>query len=188
MKKSKVGVEKKQKTNRKMSGSLEILRRSLAANGLPTSGNKAELLNRLLTGQGDRRKKKGSASSADGLPGVKSDSNVDATFVKFSSAERASLVESGIVDDDAINAEINRRWQVVQSHASKETKAKEEKPKEEKPKEEKKTSKAAPPGGSDSTVTLPTMLTPEDAASANLTFVAPVEGGFMYLRLSLIHI
>ena len=38
--------------------SIDVLKRALAANGLPTSGNKDQMLNRLMSGEPDKRKSK----------------------------------------------------------------------------------------------------------------------------------
>ena len=148
-----------------MSGSLDILRKSLAANGLPTSGNKADMLERLLSGTKDKRKKSDDepepkVAKVDTVQNMDVASNASADYLKYAAQERANLLASGITDDDTINAEINRRWGVMKAVSS-----------------------PVAPSPQKKTVTLPIMLDAEGLAEANLTFVTQTEDGkFMYVR------
>ena len=93
--------------------SLEVLKRSLEANGLPTGGTKVEMLNRLLHNKGDGRKG-GKAKAEKKMPAITSTTK-DPAFEAFQESERTSLVTSGITDEAALKEEIDRRWSVLQS-------------------------------------------------------------------------
>lgn len=80
--------------------SLEVLRKSCHANGLPTSGNKDVLLDRLLKGQGDKRKQRKMSPK-------KESSDIPEDYV---AQETATLRNAGFDDDDWIQKEIARRW------------------------------------------------------------------------------
>lgn len=144
-----------------MSASLDILRKSLAANGLPTSGTKAEMLQRLLSGTKDKRKKaKGTTSVPDTVPNanIVGGENTSADYLRYAAHERTQLIATGITDDAVINAEINRRWSVVQAAT---------------------TSPSAPK----TTITLPIMLDADALAQADLTFITQIDTNkYMYAR------
>ena len=93
-----------------MAASIEILRKSLVANGLPTSGTKAEMLTRLLNGTGDKRKLKGVSAKAPDDQADVTDDGDDEKFQAYKAIEKANLISAGITDQDAINEEITRRW------------------------------------------------------------------------------
>lgn len=81
--------------------SLEVLRKSCQANGLPTSGNKDVLLDRLLKGQGDKRKQRKMSPK-------KETSDIPEDYV---SKETELLRNAGFEDDDWIKKEVARRWE-----------------------------------------------------------------------------
>lgn len=91
---------------------MDVLKKSLAKNGLPVTGTKAEMLGRLLSGTTDKRKspKKAAADAPN-------DSDVETSeeYVQFALAERQNLEASGITSDEDIEEEITRRWKVLQS-------------------------------------------------------------------------
>ena len=91
--------------------SIEVLKRSLEANGLPTGGTKVEMLNRLLHNKGDGRKGGGGKKKMPAMTSVTKDSAYEA----FAESERGSLIASGITSEDALTEEIDRRWSVLQS-------------------------------------------------------------------------
>ena len=69
--------------------SIDVLKNALRANGLPTSGNKDQMLQRLLSGEGDKRKNK---SKIDSLAAEKAaDDDGDAAFATYAAKERAAL-------------------------------------------------------------------------------------------------
>ncbi len=93
--------------------SLDVLRRSCKANGLPTSGNKDDLLNRLMTGQGDQRRKSAVAARKPALKGTKESvvvDNEDVPPMQFTITTSALLKNAGFDDDEWIAAEVKRRW------------------------------------------------------------------------------
>lgn len=147
-----------------MAASLDVLRKSLAANGLPTTGNKADMLARLLQGTPDKRKSPGKkavahVAAAASLAAAAPTSD-DAEFVEFAAAERSNLTASGITSEDAMNEEIMRRWTVLQSV------------------------KPTPTKKADAeTVTLPVVLDTTQMTQAKLAYVSVVEGGHMYVRV-----
>lgn len=146
-----------------MAASLDVLRKSLAANGLPTTGSKAEMLARLLQGTPDKRK---SPAKKPALAPVVSASTVSPTsdsdkYTAFAAAERLNLAASDITDEEVMEEEIARRWTVLQSL---------------------KPAAAATPSAAE-TVTLPVFLDATQMSAAKLTYVSPVEGGqYMYVR------
>lgn len=98
---------------------LEVLRRSCAANNLPTSGTKEDLWTRLRTRQGDKRRLKGKKPDivtvmeppAKEPKDVTSPSKASASFV---AKEYGVLKAAGFTDEDWINEEIQRRWDLNQ--------------------------------------------------------------------------
>ena len=94
--------------------SIEVLKRSLEANGLPTHGTKVEMLNRLLHNKGDGRKSTAkSTKAAEKMPAMTFPK--DEAFKAFAASERSNLIASGITKEDALKEEIDRRWSVLQS-------------------------------------------------------------------------
>ena len=94
--------------------SIEVLKKSLEANGLSTSGTKVEMLQRLLHNKGDGRKGGGKAKAEKKMPAITSTTK-DPAFEAFKESERTSLIASGITDEAALKEEIDRRWSVLQS-------------------------------------------------------------------------
>ena len=140
--------------------SIDVLKKSLAANGLPTSGNKDQMLQRLIKGQGDKRKK--ATREVDATDEVAKD------FTKYEAKERAVLVAQGLTDEAMIRAEILRRFQTLQSV---------KKPTVSKMPKTDKTSDTF-----DNVVVLPAKMSDENAKLANLFFVSPtVDGRYMYM-------
>ena len=91
---------------------MDVLKKSLAKNGLPVTGTKAEMLGRLLSGTTDKRKSpKKAALDAP----TDSDLETSEEYVQFASAERQNLEASGITSEEDIEEEISRRWKVLQS-------------------------------------------------------------------------
>lgn len=147
-----------------MSASLDVLRKSLAANGLPTTGNKAEMLARLLNGTGDKRKTPAPKKSAvsDTATPTSGKGTSDPAFLAFEEAERANM--SGIFSEEAMTDEIARRWEVLQNL----------KPKAPSP----------PTATSANTKLLPVLLDASQMAQAKLTYIGPVDGGMhMYVSM-----
>ena len=132
---------------------IDVLKKSLVACGLPTSGNKEQMLARLLEGQPDKRKSKGKKPSTG-------DADGDA-FKSFAQQERMDLVAKGMTDESDISEEIDRRWAVLQAS---------------------KTPPKASSEDDAPTVTLPQKLPDAAATVANLHFVSQVPGGYMYLK------
>ena len=93
--------------------SIEVLKKSLEANGRSTSGTQVEMLQRLLHNTGDGRKG-GKAKAEKKMPVITSTTK-DPAFEAFAESERATLITSGITDEDALKEEIDRRWSVLQS-------------------------------------------------------------------------
>ena len=94
--------------------SIEVLKKSLEANGLSTSGTKVEMLQRLLHNKGDGRKGGGKAKTEKKMPAITSITKNPA-FEAFAESERTTLIASGITDEAALKEEIDRRWSVLQS-------------------------------------------------------------------------
>jgi hypothetical protein len=164
----KISKKSAHQANKKMA-SLDVLRKSLAANGLPVSGNKTEMLNRLLYGQGDKRKsgaKKAAAAAA--MPSVATpDVSDDEQFVAFAATERTNITASGAIEsEEAIDTEIMRRWIVIQNL-----------------KPPAPVADVTPKASTSSTKILPLILDASQLAQANLTYVGPIEGNqHMYVQ------
>lgn len=150
--------------------SIDVLKNALRANGLPTSGNKDQMLQRLLSGQPDKRKSK-PAKAESAVVDAMADEDGDA-YQTFAAKERSSLMAQGFSDEQLIAAEIKRRYAAIQLMKPK------PKPAADKPKTPTKAT-------SDDTepVMLPSKLSDEHAAMANLVFVSEAaDGRFMYLK------
>lgn len=146
-----------------MAASLDVLRKSLAANGLPTTGSKADLLARLLQGTPDKRRSpaKKPALAASVTAATVSPTSDGDKYEAFAAAERLNLAASGITGEEAIEEEVQRRWTVLQSL---------------------KPAAPAQPAAAE-TLNLPVVLDDTQMAAAKLTYVGPVEGGqHMYVR------
>ena len=95
--------------------SIEVLKKSLEANGLSTSGTKVEMLQRLLHNKGDGRKGGGKVKAEKKMPAITSITKNHPAFEAFAESERTTLIASGITDEAALKEEIDRRWSVLQS-------------------------------------------------------------------------
>lgn len=93
---------------------MEVLKKSLAKNGLPVTGTKPEMLARLLSGTTDKRKSAGKKTAAVDEPDDTSDV-ADSEYTQFANAERQNLEASGITNEEDIEEEVARRWKVLKS-------------------------------------------------------------------------
>lgn len=105
--------------------SIDVLKKALAANGLPTSGNKEQMLQRLLSGEKDKRKKASPAANAKAavVDTTKSDAEEDDVpeddeAAVFAATTGASLRAEGHTDEDMIAAEVSRRWGKIKAKRS----------------------------------------------------------------------
>ena len=90
--------------------SLEVLKRSLATNGLPTSGSKDEMLKRFILNKGDQ--------CTTARPVQTEDVLATSAFDVYAKHERETLLASGFTSDKSINDEIRRRWSFVSGATS----------------------------------------------------------------------
>ena len=101
--------------------SVDMLKKSLAANGLPQYGTKDQMLARLLGG--GEKKKPGPKSKGDGtMPKKRKATSKPAMFdqaeINFYAAERPRLVAQGITDSRKQSNELARRWALMKKQAS----------------------------------------------------------------------
>ena len=80
--------------------SIEVLKHSLEANGLPTGGTKVELLQRLIQNKGDGRKSDSKVKVGTKMPAMTSTQESSSVFEAFTESERATLIASGITEED----------------------------------------------------------------------------------------
>ena len=149
--------------------SIDVLKNALRANGLPTSGNKDQMLQRLLSGQPDKRKGKPVKAEPAVIDATADDD--DDAYETFAAKERSSLMAQGFSDEQLIAAEIKRRYTTIQLMKTKP-----------KPVDKPKTP-TKPTSGDSEPVMLPSKLSDEHAVMANLVFVTEAaDGRFMYLK------
>lgn len=151
--------------------SIDVLKRALAANGLPTSGNKDQMLNRLMSGEPDKRKSKQPKAS---VVDATADDQDGVAFATYALKERAALLMQGFTDETLIQTELKRRWTAMQA-----MKAKPKPP--DKIKSPNKPTSSDP--SDDSTVVLDSKLSDETAATGNLVFLNELDDGrFLYFK------
>ena len=143
----------------------EVLKKSLVANDLPDYGSRQEMYDRLMSS--GEKKKPGPKPKASVAKKAKTSPMFDEAEVAFYASERKNLVAQGLTGTAAQNAELKRRYAMV-----KQSKA-----------------KPSPPKQFSGTIKLPTLLSAEQLASANLALQSVENGAagqimYVYARKS----
>lgn len=130
--------------------SVDTLKKALAANGLPQYGTKEQMLNRLLTPGGATaksapKKKKATSTATSAVTAASGE------MKQFMASERPRLVAMGMTDTASQDIELKRRWEMLA-----------------------KAKKSTSTGGNAAAgneIRLPTCLTKDELAVANLKLV-----------------
>eukprot|EP00966_Prymnesium_polylepis_P136212 3147501-Prymnesium_polylepis.2 len=136
----------------------EVLKKSLAANGLPDWGSRQEMYDRLMSS--GEKKKPGPKPKVPDAKKAKTSPMIDQAELAFYASERKHLVAQGITGTAAQNAELKRRYALVKQSKVKPS------PKQTSP----------PKQMSGTPIKLPTLLSAGQLATANLTLQG-VENG-----------
>ncbi len=136
----------------------EVLKKSLAANGLPDWGSRQEMYDRLMSS--GEKKKPGPKPKVPDAKKAKTSPMFDQAELAFYASERKHLVAQGITGTAAQNAELKRRYALVKQSKVKPS------PKQTSP----------PKQTSGAPIKLPTLLSAGQLATANLTLQG-VENG-----------
>tara|TARA_B100001063_G_scaffold213040_1_gene212414 strand:+ start:891 stop:1664 length:774 start_codon:yes stop_codon:yes gene_type:complete len=170
--------------------SIDFFKKALAANGLPTSGNKEQMLQRLMSGQKDKRKKTVKAEpviDATEDDDVADDSNKAKLMQTFCNEVAAELRAEGHTDDALIHAEVMRRFKKEHEKPAAEkmigvspaAQAKKSK----KPDVPQQPNVPKPDASSQDVTLLDFRLSDEHAKLASLKFVCPTgDDRFMYVK------
>ena len=130
----------------------EVLKKSLAANGLPDWGSRQEMYDRLMSS--GEKKKPGPKPKVPDAKKAKTSPMVDQAEMAFYAAERKHLVAQGITATAAQDAELKRRYALVKQSKVKPS--------------PKQTSPAKQMSGT--LIKVPNLLPAGQVAAANLTF------------------